>query len=58
LDELNKTVVHAFLHLGRYAEAGEFARGAVGENRGLNFFIDSGLVSLHPEKVQLALFLR
>lgn len=26
-----------------------FTRGAVGENRGLNFFIDSGLVSLHPD---------
>ncbi len=23
-------------------------RGAIGENKGLNFFIDSGLVSLHP----------
>ncbi|MFQ5817998.1 MAG: hypothetical protein ACE5H2_08615, partial [Terriglobia bacterium] len=26
-----------------------FARGAVGEYRGLNFFIDSGLVSLHAD---------
>ena len=25
-----------------------FARGAVGRHKGLNFFIDSGLVSLHP----------
>ena len=25
-----------------------FARGAMGDNKGLNFFIDSGLVSLHP----------
>lgn len=26
-----------------------FARGGVGEHRDLNFFIDSGLVSLHPD---------
>jgi len=26
-----------------------FARGGLGEHRNLNFFIDSGLVSLHPE---------
>ena len=26
-----------------------FAQGAIGEHRGLNFFIDSGLVSLHPD---------
>lgn len=26
-----------------------FARGGVGEHRNLNFFIDSGLVSLHPD---------
>lgn len=27
-----------------------FARGGVGDHRGLNFFIDSGLVSLHPDE--------
>jgi len=27
-----------------------FVRGGVGEHRNLNFFIDSGLVSLHPSK--------
>ena len=26
-----------------------FARGGVAENRSLNFFIDSGIVSLHPD---------
>jgi len=40
----NRTRVPFFMWGDHYM----FARGAVGEHQNLNFFIDSGLVSLHP----------